>query len=158
MFTILLAQMKPSWSLSFNAVSDRVMIYKSDEIASNKRVSLTRGGMLLIALLSGGDYSVCGHSCIGARDLLTMTFLRLACRDSGQKLVSVSLTQALAIRCSQLLFNSHDKTSKPSFEPGVRTYVQNCARTKVASCHASFLCWPEVSRKDSLSSTICTTM
>jgi Holliday junction resolvase YEN1 len=33
------------------------MVYKADDIKNNADVSLTRGGMILFAMLSGGDYS-----------------------------------------------------------------------------------------------------
>jgi Holliday junction resolvase YEN1 len=47
---------------------DNVKVYTSEAIQNTPGVSLTRGGMMLIALLSGGDYDeVCdcspGHAC-----------------------------------------------------------------------------------------------
>jgi hypothetical protein len=41
--------------LSFTAANDQVTLYTSDS-AKNSIVSLSQGGMVLIALLSGGDY------------------------------------------------------------------------------------------------------
>jgi hypothetical protein len=38
------------------AASDEVTVYKAESIAETAEISLSRGGMVLIALLSGGDY------------------------------------------------------------------------------------------------------
>ena len=58
---------------------DSVVIYTSQAITSATAVSLQRGGMILIALLSGGDYDEVSSMIFGAlKKSLTLT--RLACR------------------------------------------------------------------------------
>jgi hypothetical protein len=39
------------------ATVDKVAVYTSHSIAKTKEVGLTHGGLILIALLSGGDYN-----------------------------------------------------------------------------------------------------
>lgn len=64
-------------ALNVDGKSDKLhyMVYKADDIKNNANVSLTRGGMILFALLSGGDYSkVCFLAVYAKISLLTKCF------------------------------------------------------------------------------------
>ena len=54
---------------------DRVQLYTADAVARHGDVSLTAGGMVLVAVLSGGDYSkvrVLHYHCATAAHILTL--------------------------------------------------------------------------------------
>ncbi|KLO18378.1 PIN domain-like protein, partial [Schizopora paradoxa] len=66
----------PALDLNQNKSSYHCMIYRADEIERNPRVRLTRGGMILFALLNGGDYDkgALGIGKVSARGLARCGF------------------------------------------------------------------------------------
>ena len=46
----------PATDASGKKCDQHTMVYTSDRISSHPHVGLTRGGMILVVMLSGGDY------------------------------------------------------------------------------------------------------
>lgn len=55
---------KPALNSAGKASEHHVMVYTAENIKTHPNVKLTRGGMVLIALLAGGDYDKV-HKVIG---------------------------------------------------------------------------------------------
>ena len=110
-------------------------------IWTKQEVQLMQGGMLLMALLAGGDYNtVC--MCLGVASYKAYSFLpRLASQAVGQQLHSSFRTQALVTLYSMLPSNYQLQSLLYFSSHGKMNCRKNYPLTSLNSLAGIFLVW-----------------